>query len=151
MVKVKIPKPYQTWLFTLLAVCWFSGTGFFILKMWFMVEGDYGPVKHPWQFPSLQIHGAAAFLMMITFGFMLGSHVPASWKVRPLRKLGIALVAMPTFLIITAYLLYYIAQDDIREIIGYAHLAVGVCLPGILVAHIVARKKRKKKKLPLAY
>jgi len=111
-----------------------------------MQEGMYGLVKHPWQFPALQVHGAAAFLMMISFGFLLGSHVPKAWKVKPRRKLGIALVILPAFLIITAYCLYYIAQDDAREIIAYAHLSVGFTLPILLVLHVLAKKKSTKRK-----
>ena len=146
MVKVKIPKPYQMWFFALLAVAWISGITFFSLHSWFMVEGKYGLVKHPWQFPALQIHGATAFLMMISFGFLLGSHVPRSWKMKPKRKLGIALIAIFSFQIITAYILYYIAQDDPRVLVAYAHLAVGFLFPLILMLHIIMKVKAKKKK-----
>jgi hypothetical protein len=145
MVKVKIPKPYRRWLYGLLALSWISGVTFFVLHTWFMVEGDYGLVKHPWQFPALQIHGAAAFFMMISFGFLLGSHVPHSWKQKPKRKLGIALVAIASFQIITAYILYYIAQDDPRLIIAYMHLAVGFMFPIILLLHVLMKKKASKK------
>lgn len=144
MVKVKIPKPYQSWLFFVLGTSWCSGTTFFVLKTWFIVEGDYGLVKHAWQFPALQIHGAAAFLMMISVGFLLGSHIPYCWKMKKKRKSGIALIAMPAFLIITAYLLYYIAEDSSRELIGYAHLGVGFVLPIVLTAHVLTKIRQKK-------
>jgi len=147
MVKVRIPKPYQVGLFIALAISWFSGLCFFILKTWFVVEGDYGLVKHAWQFPALQVHGFGAFMMMICFGFLLGSHVSYSWKTKKKRKSGIALIAMPAFLIITAYLLYYIAQDDVRELIEYAHLAVGFMLPGVLIWHILIKIRLKKAKV----
>ncbi len=146
MVKVRIPKPYQVGLFIALAISWFSGLIFFILKTWFAVEGDYGLVKHAWQFPALQVHGFGAFIMMICFGFLLGSHIQYSWKIKRKRKSGIALIAMPVFLIITAYLLYYIAQDDAREVIAYAHLAVGFMLPVVLISHILTKIKLKKRK-----
>ncbi len=144
MIKVRISKPYRLALYALVGTAWTSGVLFFVLKTWFMIEGDYGPMKHPWQFPSLQIHGATAFCMMIIFGFLLGTHVSLGWKVRPRRKLGIALCSMPVFLIITAYLLYYIAEDDLRDLIGYAHLAVGFCLPLMLFAHVYAKRRREK-------
>jgi hypothetical protein len=145
MVKVKIPKPYQLWLYCIVAISWCSGTTFFILHTWFMVEGKYGLVKHSWQYPSLQIHGAAAFLMMISFGFLLGSHVPRSWKITPKRKLGIGLVTIIAFQMITAYSLYYIAQDEPRVIVAYAHLSVGFIFPIILILHIFAKKKAQRK------
>jgi len=144
MVRLKIPKPYQIWFFCLLATSWCSGLTFFILSKWFIVEGKYGLVKHAWQFPALQIHGFAAFFMMISFGFLLGSHVPYSWNSKDKRKSGIALLAMPTFLIITAYLLYYIAEDTNREWVAYTHLAVGSSLPIILILHILTKIKQRK-------
>lgn len=144
MVKVRVPKPYQVGLLILMAISWFSGLVFFILKTWFVVEGDYGLVKHAWQFPALQVHGFGAFMMMICFGFLLGSHIQYSWKTKKKRKSGLALIVMPAFLIITAYLLYYIAQDDLRDLIAYAHLAVGFMLPVVLILHIVTKIKLKK-------
>lgn len=146
MVKVKIPKSYRRTFYSLLAVSWLSGVTFFTLHTWFMIEGDYGLAKHPWQYPALQIHGAAAFLMMISLGFLLGTHVPRSWKVKPKRKLGIALVSIASFQIITAYILYYIAQDNPRVIIAYVHLAVGFTFPIILSLHVLMKKKASKKR-----
>lgn len=151
MVKVRISKPYRWTLYSLVALAWTSGLAFFILKTWFMIEGDYGPMKHPWQFPSLQVHGAAAFCMMITFGYLIGTHITLAWKVRPLRKLGLALCVMPVFLIITAYLLYYIAEDDLREYIAYAHLAVGASLPFVLFAHVWVKRRRQRDAKNYAY
>lgn len=144
MVNVKISKPYRRWLYGLFALSWFSGVTFFVLYTWFVVEGDYGLVKHPWQFPALQIHGAAAFLMMITFGFLLGSHVSRSWRIKPKRKLGITLISIAAFQVITAYILYYIAQDEPRVIVAYAHLSVGGLLPIILALHVLAKNKPNK-------
>ena len=92
-LKVKFPKRYK-WLFSsLLMASWISGLTFFILNKWITIEGDFGPEKHPWQFPTLQIHGAAAFLMMISFGYILGAHVPPSWKPKRMRKFGISIIA----------------------------------------------------------
>jgi len=145
MVKIKIPKPYQQWLFFVLSTSWCSGLTFFILSQWFVVEGKYGLVKHAWQFPALQFHGAAAFLMMLSFGFLLGSHLPYSWKTKHKRTSGIALILMPAFLMITAYLLYYIAEDTTREWVAYAHLAVGFSLPIVLTLHILTKIRKKKK------
>ena len=42
---------------------------------------------------------------------------------------------------ITAYLLYYIAKEELREIIEYLHLGVGFTLPFILITHVLHNKK----------
>ena len=137
----KVRKSHQVWLFTLFAIAWCSGVAFFVLKTWFMVEGDFGPEKHPWQFPTLQIHGFTAFLMMVTFGCVLGTHVQQSWNVRPRRILGIILVALPVFQMVTSYLLYYVDwKRDSRAILEYMHLGVGFILPLILIIHVLLPK-----------
>jgi len=130
-----------TWLrkglYALYATAWCSGISFFVLKTWFVAAGEFGPLKHSWQFPSLQLHGAAAFLMMLTFGYVLGAHVQHAWTNERHKKSGIAIVASNALLMISAYLLYYIAQDEMRDIVEYTHLLVGFSLPFTLFFHVL--------------
>tara|TARA_B100001564_G_C20459359_1_gene587256 strand:- start:334 stop:798 length:465 start_codon:yes stop_codon:yes gene_type:complete len=146
VVKVRIAKPYRLWIYSVFALIWASGVTFFVLSTWFQIEGDYGVQKHPFEFTALQIHGFAAFIMMVTYGYFLGTHVQAAWKVKPKRTFGVMLMIMPVFLMITAYLLYYIAQDVARQIIAYMHAGVGFFLPFILISHVLRNRKKKKKK-----
>ena len=129
----------------LYACAWCSGICFFVLKIGFVMEGEFGPVKHTWQFPALQIHGATAFLMMVTFGFLLGAHVQYAWAMGKNKKSGIAIIAISAIMIITAYLLYYIAQDGFREVVEYIHLAIGFSLPFALLVHIRSKKTKTKR------
>lgn len=148
MIKAKFPKLYRRGLYALVAVSWFSGSTFFALSRWFLVDGEFGPEKHPWQFPVLMTHGAAAFLMMFAFGFILASHVPATWKLKKLRWLGILLVSVVSFQIISAYLLYYLANESVRDVVANLHAAVGFSLPVVLTIHVIhAIRLRRKKKI----
>jgi len=142
MIDVAMPTWFRKGLYGLYATAWCSGLSFFALKTWFVVEGEFGPVKHGWQFPALQLHGAAAFLMMITFGFLLGAHVQYCWNLGQQKKRGIVIITLSASLIVSAYLLYYIAQDDVREVVEYVHLAIGFSLPFALIAHVWKRKKQ---------
>lgn len=146
MVSVYFSKTYRRCLYGMFLLSWCSGTGFFILKTWFVQEGEYGLVKHAWQYPALQVHGAMAFLMMIGFGFVLGAHVPRSWKSKKKRKTGILLLTLPSLSIFSGYLLYYIAQDTFREWLEYTHLAIGFLLPFALILHITIKIKKKAKR-----
>ena len=149
MDKAKIETPHRTWLSIIFALAWCSGVVFFILKTWFMVEGDFGPENHPYQFPALQVHGFIAFLMMITYGYLLGTHVRDAWKDKPRQALGVWLVLLPGFQMITAYSLYYVAKDELRVIIGYMHLGVGLILPLILITHVLHNKKINASKIKI--
>ena len=143
----RFPKPYRWTLFAVLATSWISGIAFFIFSRWITVEGDFGPEKHPWQFTVLKIHGGAAFSMMITYGYLLASHVPAGWRTQRHRLMGLVLVGSQGFLIFTAYLLYYIAGDELRGWIALMHAGVGFCFPFLLGGHIYSsyRLRRRSK------
>jgi len=152
MIKARFPKIYRRTLYSLVSVSWLSGTVFFALSRWFMVEGPFGPMKNPWQFPVLMLHGAAAFLMIFSFGFILASHVPITWKVKKHKVIGLAVISVISFQIISAYFLYYLSNESLRDIVANCHAAVGLSLPIILFVHILqAVKKRKTKQKNVNY
>ena len=144
----RFPDAYRLGLFFLVAVSWCSGVTFFILDHWVRVEGEFGPERHPWQVSVLQLHGAGAFAMMIAFGYLLASHVPAGWKTGRMRFLGTTMVAVVAFLVVSAYLLYYLADDQLRVGLSWAHASAGFSLPFLLATHFVqawlARRKRRR-------
>ncbi|KAF3981669.1 MAG: hypothetical protein HFP81_03440 [Methylococcales symbiont of Hymedesmia sp. n. MRB-2018] len=147
LVKTKFPAPYRSLLFCVLFLSWVTGSGFYILSNWFTVEGDFGLEKHPWQFPVLMVHGASAFLMMIVFGALLIPHFISSWKMNRMRILGSILFASISFQIFTAYLLYYLANEEWRLWVSNSHALVGFILPFQLMLHIFLgiylRRKRR--------
>lgn len=153
MIKAKFPNSYRRFLYSLVTLSWLSGGTFFALSRWFIIEGDFGPMKHPWQFPVLMLHGAAAFLMIFMFGFILASHVPITWKLKKYRTLGIAVICIISFQIISAYLLYYSSNETIRDIVANCHAAVGLLLPFVLAIHVIhsRRKRRATKKSMLNF
>lgn len=136
MVEITMPGWFRKSLYGTFALAWCSGVCFFVLKTWFVIDGEFGPEKHPWQYSALQIHGATAFLMMITVGVMVGGHVQHAWKLNRHRKRGVTILALVGSLIISAYLLYYIAQDESREIVELVHLTIGFSLPIALILHV---------------
>ncbi|MEM7390984.1 MAG: hypothetical protein AAF492_01450 [Verrucomicrobiota bacterium] len=142
-VNVHIPWRYRSALFLLIAVSWITGILYFVLKQWFDVEDEFGMSPHPWLPTLLKIHAAAAFLGMIAYGFMLGTHVPAGWRLKRLRKLGLTLVIAQGLLILSGYLLYYMA--NYRDIIAYVHAGVGLLFPMLLGAHIWAGVRERGK------
>ncbi|PCJ32711.1 MAG: hypothetical protein COA90_01930 [Gammaproteobacteria bacterium] len=147
MIKAKFPTLYRRGLYALFASSWLTGSTFFALSRWFIVEGDFGPEKHPWQFPILMIHGASAFLVMFFFGFVMASHVPITWKLKKIRTIGIILVSAISFQIISAYFLYYLANEDVRDVFANLHALIGFTLPFIILLHVLhAMKIRKQSK-----
>lgn len=145
--KKSLKKPfwsYKNIFFIILATSWCSGVTFFILDNLFEITGEFGVEKHPFQYPLIKIHSAAAFLMMISYGYFLGAHARVNWKMKPRLISGVIVAIMPFLLAISGYLLYYIASDISRKIIGYFHFAIGFILPLILIIHIVKAVNKKK-------
>lgn len=141
IIKHKIPVPYRRILYTVLALGWLSGIGFFIFNNYMTIEGDFGSEKHPWQFPLLKIHGATAFFMMICYGALLTSHLPAGWKRGRGKKLGISLISLVAIQILSAYSLYYMTDEVVRGYMVYLHLVSGVLLPIVLTTHVINGRK----------
>ena len=146
-VTFKIPWNYRAWLFGFILLSWCSGVTYYVLDHYFEFEGEFGPQKHPWQQMFLNIHGAAAFLMMIAYGFMLASHVPSGWKAQRSRKLGLTLLIAQGFLIITAYFLYYAGWGhETRQLLVWSHAGVGFIFPFLLVCHLFTGRKSRSEK-----
>ena len=87
--------------------------------------------------------------MIMAFGSVIAAHIPASWKLNRLRIIGITLTSILSLQIMSAYLLYYLSNETIRDWVANIHAALGVTLPLVLIAHIMigikTRKNRKTK------
>lgn len=145
IVSVKIPKAYRCSLFVTLTVSWCTGIAFFIFSRYITIDGDFGPEKHPWQFPVLMVHGVAAFLMMMACGSLLTNHVPSGWRQNKLRLMGLTLVAFLVLQVVSAYLLYYLSSDEVRAVTSNIHAASGFLFPLVLIVHIVHGKRLKRR------
>jgi hypothetical protein len=145
-INLKIPWRYRGLLFGLIALSWLTGLTFFVMNRWITVEGEFGPEKHPAQAIFLKVHGAAAFAMMISYGYMLASHVPAGLRSRRQKIIGLSLVSAQGFMILTAYGLYYISGEEFREWVSYSHASVGFLFPALLGWHVISGIRQRKRR-----
>ncbi|MDM3870486.1 hypothetical protein QSV34_03850 [Porticoccus sp. W117] len=141
-IHIKIRKPWRRALYGALATSWCSGIGFFILSRWVRIEGDFGPERHPLQFPLLQLHGGAAFVMMMFLGALFVGHVAHTWPAKKRHPMGVAMAIVVALMVISAWLLYYLANEDVRAWVANIHASLGLLLPVLLAIHI-QRARRK--------
>lgn len=141
---VKISPVFKRVFYTALSISWLSGVLFFIMNTWLRVPGDFGPVKHPWQFNVLVVHGAGAFLMLMLLGAIIANHIPLAWRTGRLRLVGVSLLIWVLVQTITALMLYYMGNESLRAWVVYVHLGLGVCLPLMLIGHLKAGVKKNK-------
>ena len=71
----------------------------------------------------------------LTFGFLWGTHVVPGWWIRRRVRSGVALVAVAGWLMLSAYLLYYLGDEDQRFIVSVLHWSVGLSCPVLFLAH----------------
>lgn len=143
-VTLKLPKLYRRVLYITLSTSWITGIAFFIMRDFITIEGDFGVERHPLQYPTLMVHGLAAFFMIIGFGGLLFAHVPYGWRHKRERQWGLALISAVAFQIISAYLLYYMDGELSRTVVGYLHIGVGLSLPALLITHILRGIRNRK-------
>jgi small-conductance mechanosensitive channel len=85
----------------------------------------------------LMLHGGAAMVMLMLLGALVPLHVQRSWRSGKNRVTGTAMVALNALLVATAFGLYYFGSDTLRPWISDVHIGVGLCLPVLVVVHIV--------------
>ena len=146
----KIAKKYRYIFYFNLAVSALSGATFWLLREFAMVEGDFGPESHFLQYPTLQLHGFAAFVMLMALGAIFTSHIPKTWYKGQAKKSGLTMLCFIVFSLLSAYSLYYLVTEDWHVLLGNAHAIVGICLPALLYFHIRTGRKstREKKRQP---
>ena len=92
----------------------------------------------PW---LMRVHGLAAFLALFVLGALAASHVPRGWRLAERRgwpsqrRTGVVLCGLGAAVVLTGYLLYYFAPDNVRPALGWAHAGLGVAMALLVVAH----------------
>src|SRR4051812_37241358 len=134
-IGLHFPKASKLGLWLLILLSWGTGSGWFYMNRWVRVESEFGEEHSPWETVLRDIHGGSAMLVMIYFGYLLGTHVTVGLRAKRNRFFGILLLSVISFQIVTAYGLYYIGGEDFRAMVSWAHLCVGFSLPFLLAIH----------------
>ena len=122
----------------LYAVCgglWLSGALWLLFHYLLARPSQFGQTTHPLEAWWLTAHGAFAFVAIFTFGLLWGTHVAPGWKTQQRRPSGAAAVAAVVWLMLTGYLMYYLAGEQPRLIVATLHWTVGLATPLLFVYH----------------
>jgi hypothetical protein len=134
---------HKQFLYGLTALLWLTGVIWLYFKYACKTD-EWQFQTHPAQSMSLMIHGAVAMGFLVTFGSLL-FHIPQGWQQKLQRPTGITLLAICVSLILTGWGLYYLGNDDQRNIVSIIHWGIGIALPVILFFHVwkIARRINK--------
>ncbi len=131
------------------ALVWLSGALWLVDKHFRQVQTDFGLQAPPTQALWLDIHGAAAMLILGLLGSLLPEHVRLGWKRRDQRPSGGLSLAVLVFLALTGWGLYYVGDQGLRAKVSLAHWAAGLGLPAFIALHVrLAGRSRPKTSRP---
>jgi cytochrome c biogenesis protein CcdA len=99
--------------------------------------------SHPLEPWMMRIHGAAALFGLAVFGALWANHVVPAWRRGERRRTGLPLLFTWLLLILSAYGLYYLADENWRTAVSTLHFVVGLALPLALAVHVFGQQRRK--------
>jgi len=89
----------------------------------------------------LKVHGGAAMLTVMLLG-VFPLHIGRAWRAKKNRATGIVMLACNAVLIATAFGLYYLASETLRPWASDLHIAFGLAIPLLFLAHVKAGRRR---------
>ncbi|GGH63810.1 hypothetical protein GCM10010975_30000 [Comamonas phosphati] len=105
-----------------------------------------GNLPHPLEPWLMRLHGAAGFAGLFMTGVLAAAHVPQGWRMTTRnpklrmrkasqRRTGLVLCFLGLVGILSGYLLYYFAPENVRAVLGWSHALLGMALALLLPLH----------------
>lgn len=140
-----LPKWHEWLIHLAVALLTLTGLAWLFLDKFAVVEGEFGPEKHPALPWLLLAHGALAYAFLIVAAMLVPVHMRLGWNAARNRLSGLSLAAIGLFLAITGLILYYSSAETLRDLASLSHWVVGLALPAMLVIHFVRGKASRSK------
>ena len=121
-----------------------TGIAWLLLHHFGQREGEFGPETNPLEPWMLRLHGAAMIASLLGVGSLLVVHVWRGWQYRSQRLIGIVLSTGVAWLILSGYLLYYVADEEWRAWLSISHWVAGLTgLPVFILHYTKGQKVRR--------
>jgi cytochrome b561 len=118
---------------------------------WLIADFFKDPDGELWQTIAadmLMLHGMMAMIALVLIGALIPLHVQRSWRAGRNRVSGAVMIGTNAVLAITAWGLYYAGSDLLRTFVADVHIAAGLALPALVVAHVLlGRRSRTRRRL----
>lgn len=120
-------EPGLRWsIYSSVATLFATGTAWWLL--------DSGPTVI--RFYLIAAHGLAAMVFLVALGATLALHVREGWRRRVNQASGAVVLTIVCLLILSAFGLYYIGSEVLRDLVSDLHIVVGLVLPVLLAIHV---------------
>lgn len=158
------PRPIGRMFTPLQLSCWFRRALYSVLTLMFVtgvvwLVADWrksSPQGDVWQTIAawlLMLHGGGAMAILLFIGALVPLHTYRGWRAKRNRISGSVMVLDNALLIATSFGLYYVGSDIIRPWMSDIHIGAGLCLPPLLILHILLgrRTARQRTQAPLQW
>jgi hypothetical protein len=96
----------------------------------------------------LMLHGGTAMLTLMLLGALVPVHIGRAWRAGKNRATGIVMLAFNAVLIATAFGLYYLASETLRPWASDIHIAFGLAMPLLFLAHVKTGRLPSTQRVP---
>jgi hypothetical protein len=142
--RTKLGELQKIFLYSATGLLWLSGLVWVLFHYFGGRQGDFGNVSSV-EPMSLKIHGAAAIFFTLVLGSLIPVHLRRSWVLKRNQPSGVFITTVCGVLIVTGWILYYLATERTRNAVSLIHWTIGLALPLIIYLHILAWKLEQKR------
>jgi cation transport ATPase len=137
---VRLEPSVRFWTYAIFATLALTGL------IWLCADVLKDPEGEIWQMVAadmLMLHGMTAMIALVLIGAMIPLHIQRSWRAGKNRVSGAVMIGVNAVLVATAWGLYYAGSDLLRTFVADVHIAVGLALPALVIAHVVLGRRAK--------
>lgn len=136
VIRVRLATGYRRLVHIGALATWTTGALWLVYHYFMLRRTEFGFQHHPLEAWWLKLHGAAAFVVLWTWGLLWAAHIKRAWLAGRHRLSGAGLFTAYAVLVLSGYLLYYAGNESLRAALSMLHWSIGLSLPLLLAAHI---------------
>jgi cation transport ATPase len=136
----RLEPPFRFAIYSAFAVLFASGAAWLVADQ--MKDSASGEIWQQAAAYLLMVHGGTAMPTLMLLGALFPLHIGRAWRAKKNRATGIVMLAFNAVLIATAFGLYYLGSEILRPWASDFHIAFGLAMPLLFLAHIKTGRKR---------
>lgn len=136
-INLRVERWNRRWLYASIVLLLLSGAAWLIARYFLRPVGQFGETIHPLEPWAMKVHGAATMAMLFFLGSLMNIHVRRALRAQRNLVSGWAMIVTMAALVVTAFGLYYLADEANRPIWSMVHWVFGFGLAGLIVAHVL--------------
>jgi hypothetical protein len=117
-----------------LAALWLSGSYWLLLHYVWARPGEFGVIRHPFEAPTLLVHGVIAMAALFLLGWFAGRHAGAASSGRRVAS-GWSLTLLTAVLVTAGCAQLFLTSAAWQEALAVVHEVIGAALPLPLLVH----------------